>query len=104
MDHDDENETTFTKGGVATFDDNFVGEGFYGWMGYGGSLFCWNPTLKISFAYVPSDFTYEYERAGELMEVFKECAYNVKVKEMVIEEGKKNINDTGVWEDMKFLE
>jgi len=59
------NRTTKTQGGLA-----FVGpppnatpketefvkglEGFYGWMGYGGSLFQWHPELKIGFAYVPT--------------------------------------------------
>jgi CubicO group peptidase (beta-lactamase class C family) len=43
VDHSDGNETNFTKGGVNAFGDDFMGEGFYGWMGYGGSLFCWNP-------------------------------------------------------------
>ena len=30
-------------------------DGFYGWMGLGGSVFQWHPELKISFAYVPND-------------------------------------------------
>ena len=30
-------------------------EGYYGWMGFGGSVFQWNPEQQISFAYVPSD-------------------------------------------------
>ena len=29
-------------------------DGFYGWMGYGGSVFQWHPELRIGFAYVPS--------------------------------------------------
>lgn len=29
--------------------------GFFGWHGYGGSVFQWHPELEISFAYVPSD-------------------------------------------------
>ena len=28
--------------------------GYYGWMGYGGSVFQWHPELKIGFAYLPS--------------------------------------------------
>ena len=30
-------------------------EGFVGWMGYGGSVFMWNPENKIGFGYVPFD-------------------------------------------------
>ena len=29
-------------------------EGFYGWMGLGGSIFQWNPELEIGFAFVPT--------------------------------------------------
>ncbi len=57
--------TTFTQGGVAAFgapvDDsplaaglNAGREGFYGWMGLGGSIFQWHPELKIGFGYVPT--------------------------------------------------
>ena len=62
--------TNFTKGGFAKFQDdqdpslteyerhctdqlNKGREGYYGWMGLGGSIFQWNPELKISIAYVP---------------------------------------------------
>ena len=43
-------EFKFTKGGVAMFESG-LREGFYGWFGYGGSVFQWNPVLKIGFAY-----------------------------------------------------
>lgn len=29
-------------------------EGFYGWMGLGGSIFQWHPDLEIGFAFVPT--------------------------------------------------
>ena len=30
--------------------DNTTGrDGFYGWMGFGGSVFQWNPELKIGY-------------------------------------------------------
>ena len=32
------------------------GEGYVGWMGYGGSIFQWHPEEKISFSYVPFDY------------------------------------------------
>ena len=30
-------------------------DGWYGWVGYGGSIFNWHPELKIGFSYVPND-------------------------------------------------
>ena len=56
----------FTKGGVCLFESlpdatefekdhaNKNREGFYGWMGYGGSIFQWHPGLKIGFCFVPT--------------------------------------------------
>ncbi len=29
-------------------------EGFFGWMGFGGSVFQWRRDLGVSFAYVPT--------------------------------------------------
>jgi len=29
-------------------------EGFFGWMGLGGSIFQWHPERRIGFAYVPT--------------------------------------------------
>ena len=58
--------THFTQGGLNYFsmegaDNNSVDrgmhkgrEGFYGWMGAGGSIFQWNPDLEIGFAFVPT--------------------------------------------------
>ena len=58
--------TTFTQGGIALFTNTTASssplekaisggrEGFYGWMGLGGSLFQWHPELKIGFGYVPT--------------------------------------------------
>ncbi len=58
--------TNFTQGGVALFTVaahnspkleqalNNGREGFYGWMGLGGSLFQWHPQYKIGFGYVPT--------------------------------------------------
>ena len=42
----------FTQGGVAKFGG--LREGYYGWFGYGGSVFQWNPTDKVGFAYTCS--------------------------------------------------
>jgi len=59
--------TRFTQGGVNNFTlefktpstgiealDHGEREGFFGWHGYGGSVFQWHPELKIGFAYCPS--------------------------------------------------
>jgi len=59
-------DTTFTQGGVALFSEtnhsstkaekalNAGREGFYGWMGLGGSIFQWHPEKRIGFGYVPT--------------------------------------------------
>jgi CubicO group peptidase (beta-lactamase class C family) len=58
--------TNFTQGGVALFAApvqysskldhalNTGREGFYGWMGLGGSIFQWHPQTNIGFGYVPT--------------------------------------------------
>lgn len=58
--------TRFTQGGVNQFVDctasnskldrdfNEGREGFYGWMGLGGSIFQWHPELDIGFGFVPT--------------------------------------------------
>ena len=58
--------TTFTQGGVALFSEcsdqstaferafHQGREGFYGWMGFGGSIFQWHPQYEIGFGYVPT--------------------------------------------------
>jgi len=58
--------TRFTQGGVNQFvectasssrldrDFNQGREGFYGWMGLGGSIFQWHPELDIGFDFVPT--------------------------------------------------
>ena len=58
--------TTFSQGGLASFPQprqqdtrfdrelNRGREGFYGWMGLGGSIFQWHPKLRIGFGYVPT--------------------------------------------------
>ncbi len=57
-------DVTFTQGGVASFGGtpksrieraaNIGREGFYGWMGLGGSIFQWHPEKQIGFAFVPT--------------------------------------------------
>ncbi len=58
-------DTIFTQGGVALFSPeagagglnhaaNKGRDGFYGWMGLGGSIFQWQPERQIGFAFVPT--------------------------------------------------
>ena len=59
-------DNRFTQAGLALFDDadgakgpleagmNCGRDGFYGWMGLGGSVFQWHPQKRIGFAYVPT--------------------------------------------------
>ena len=47
-------DTNFTQGGVNKFEEDGGRDGYYGWFGYGGSVFQWHPDLKISFAYTPT--------------------------------------------------
>ncbi len=58
--------TIFTQGGVNQFNEaganrgnlgralNAGREGFYGWMGFGGSIFQWHPAHEIGFGFVPT--------------------------------------------------
>jgi CubicO group peptidase (beta-lactamase class C family) len=58
--------TSFTQGGLQQFhavgpgaptaerDFNTGREGYYGWMGFGGSIFQWHPEREIGFAFVPT--------------------------------------------------
>ena len=58
--------TRFTQGGVDCFtpcdstssklerEFNEGREGFFGWLGFGGSIFQWHPGLDIGFAFVPT--------------------------------------------------
>jgi CubicO group peptidase (beta-lactamase class C family) len=58
--------TAFTQGGVNRFTEvgpnatalerafNTGREGYYGWMGLGGSIFQWHPGHEIGFAFVPT--------------------------------------------------
>lgn len=62
--------TRFTQGGIDRFQPSSPGsvllerafnegrEGFYGWMGLGGSIFQWHPDHDIGFAFVPTSLHY----------------------------------------------
>lgn len=60
-------------------------EGFWGWMGFGGSIFQWNPDLELSFAYVPADLMamdgYN-SRALRLQSIAAEATHDCRLREM----------------------
>lgn len=49
-------QSNFSQGGINKFSekDGVGRDGYFGWFGYGGSVFQWNPELKIGFAYTPN--------------------------------------------------
>ena len=47
-------DTNFTQGGVNKFEEEGGRDGYYGWFGYGGSVFQWHPDLNIGFGYTPN--------------------------------------------------
>jgi len=74
--------TQFTQGGVARFAPTKAGastiekalnrgrEGFYGWMGLGGSIFQWHPEYQIGFAFVPTSL-HVLDLVNERSQVFQ---------------------------------
>ena len=51
-------------------------EGFYGWMGLGGSIFQWHPQSEIGFAFVPTSLhllDFVNERGKMLQATVLEC-------------------------------
>ncbi len=51
--------------------------GFYGWMGLGGSVFQWNPSLRIGFAYTPTLMLWHDDacvKGAQLQEAVANCA------------------------------
>ncbi|EAQ98071.1 serine hydrolase domain-containing protein [Congregibacter litoralis] len=88
--------TRFTQGGVDQFlpitkDSTLLEkafndgrEGFYGWMGLGGSIFQWHPEAEIGFAFVPTslhmlDFLNERGKLYQA-EVLK-CVANIEANQ-----------------------
>ena len=75
--------TFFTQGGVNKFEEEEGGGrgGYYGWFGYGGSVFQWDPKLKIGFAYTPSLlywFDLTNNRGRLLQQEVTKCVKNMK--------------------------
>ena len=88
--------SNFTKGGMQYFtefeyknmhesEEMYKNrDGFYGWFGYGGSIFQWHPELKIGFAFVPTFLqTYQFlnKRGGVLQQLVKDCCEKSKSAE-----------------------
>lgn len=75
-------ETAFTKGGVCQFSDFGVSsQGYFGWSGYGGSQFFWNPEHKISFAYVPLNYENTYMRHINILHIINKIVYKGATEE-----------------------
>jgi len=86
--------TNFTQGGVCAFKAESMPdpltesektlincrEGYYGWMGFGGSIFEWHPELNIGFGYVPTNLQWwEFnEMSGRLQQAVVECVKELK--------------------------
>ena len=52
-------------------------DGWYGWVGHGGSVMQWHPELKIGFGYVPTNLRWydgAYEVGRDLQKIAVECA------------------------------
>jgi len=67
-----------TQGGIAKYPkDNTFRDGYYGWAGYGGSVFQWHPEVKIGFAYTCTllfPMTLRNEKVGEYQAEVVRCA------------------------------
>jgi hypothetical protein len=51
-------------------------ESFYGWMGFGGSVFQWSKDLDVSFAYAPtllSWYDLQNLRGAKMQKAVAEC-------------------------------
>jgi CubicO group peptidase (beta-lactamase class C family) len=85
--------TNFTQGGVALFSEssgklgkseqglNTGREGFYGWLGLGGSIFQWHPQSRIGFGYVPTSlnvFDFLNERGKSYQAEVLRCVERIR--------------------------
>ncbi len=89
-------KTSFTQGGVHRFGRNAVlgggadkrmlqsnelREGFYGWMGLGGSVFQWHPELEIGFGFALTQmywFDVMNAKAAKMQAEVVKCARKIK--------------------------
>ena len=50
--------------------------GYFGWLGFGGSVMQWHPELKIGFGYIPTSlhwYDFDNMRAARLQKEVVEC-------------------------------
>merc|ERR1711892_687459 len=85
-----------TQGGVGKFGEPDVSkfedadrtftsgrDGFYGWVGYGGSVFQWHPEHKVGFAYTPTLmewYSINNGKGAKLQQEVINCIENMKNK------------------------
>lgn len=92
--------TEFTAGGVNLFrrydDDEFIEsyfkkgrDGYYGWIGLGGSAFLWNPECRVSFAYTPTNNAYYDPSNGVSAELLTEVNRCVRHFKTTAEKGRQ---------------
>ena len=71
-----------TSYGATKIDQNHFNknrDGYYGWMGYGGSIMQWHPELKIGFAFIPTflNITERFNNRGAILQqIVKDSAQN----------------------------
>jgi len=75
--------TNFTQGGVNKFEEEGGGgrDGYYGWYGYGGSVFEWNLEHKIGFAYTCTLLHWQdlfNDKGKRLQEEVVKCVKNLQ--------------------------
>ena len=57
--------------------------GYYGWVGFGGSVMQWNPKFNIGFGYIPSLLEwYEFNnhKGANLQQLVVECAKTATIE------------------------
>ena len=74
-----------TQGGIAKFEEPEKAgrDGYYGWFGYGGSIFQWHPEYKIGFAYTPTLmewYSLDNGKGKRLQREVVRCTENIRNK------------------------
>ena len=89
---DEKARGNFTRGGLNYFTDiSYISkleqelymnrEGYYGWIGYGGSVVQWHPSLEIGFAFLPTYLNPTdlfNERGAVIQKIVKDCVVRVR--------------------------
>merc|ERR1711962_114969 len=77
-----EAEVPFTQGGLARFPDKGYRRGYYGWYGFGGSMFTWSPELNIAFAYTCTLLLpFSNRKANMMQALVSKCAAQLRTKQ-----------------------